>query len=517
LGPERHGTRRRRTPGTRFGTVNAGMKGFVVYLGVFAITLAIFSFAPWVDMATSGLFYDPDRGFVLANWPPIVLLFHAIPWIAGGTLILTAVGASWLLLLGRPLWRLDRKALIFLVASTAAGPGFLANTLLKDHWGRARPIQIEAFGGTHHFTLAPLPAAECDRNCAFVSGHAALAFSLVSLAFLLPPGNSRRRGIAAALGFGVLVGLGRIAQGAHFLSDVVYAGLLAYGTTALLYWWIIDRDGLATPPLLRFYRLILRGAAIAWAVVRRAHGSPAIRLVFVAAATTLLVVISIRAVDRPLALFFHARDHDLRSLFEFAGRLGLTYGYLTILGLAFVALHWGGASPRLQQFALPLRALSGIPAFLFVSIAASGVIVDVLKIVFGRARPKLLFQSDVYGFAWLMWRPDHWSFPSGHSATIVALTTALWFLWPQHLLFYILVAATVCMSRVVVGAHYFADSLAGALIAILTTHYTAQVFAKCGIDLAAARHGVSGSGGVAPWFCRRLGRAFIGRDRAGSR
>jgi lipid A 4'-phosphatase len=497
--------------------VNAGMKGFVVYLGVFATTLAIFFFAPWVDMSTSGLFYDPDRGFVLANWPPIVLLFHAIPWIAGGTLILAAVGASWLLLLGRPLWRLDRKALIFLVASTAAGPGFLANTLLKDHWGRARPIQIEAFGGTHHFTLAPLPAAECDRNCAFVSGHAALAFSLVSLAFLLPPGSSRRRGIAAALGFGVLVGLGRIAQGAHFLSDVVYAGLLAYGTTALLYWWIIDRDGLRTPPLLRFYRLILRGAAIAWAVVRRAHGSPAIRLVFVAAATMLLVAISIRAVDRPLALFFHARDHDLRALFEFTGRLGLTYGYLTIFGLAFVALHWGGVSPRLQQFALPLRALSGIPAFLFVSIAASGVIVDVLKIVFGRARPKLLFQSDVYGFAWLMWRPDHWSFPSGHSATIVALTTALWFLWPQNQLFYILIAAIVCMSRVVVGAHYLADSLAGALIAILTTRYTAQVFAKCGIDLAAARHGLSGSGGVAPWFCRRLGRAFIGRDRAGSR
>ena len=493
------------------------MKGFVVYLGVFATTLAIFFFAPWVDMSTSGLFYDPDRGFVLANWPPIVLLFHAIPWIAGGTLILAAVGASWLLLLGRPLWRLDRKALIFLVASTAAGPGFLANTLLKDHWGRARPIQIEAFGGTHHFTLAPLPAAECDRNCAFVSGHAALAFSLVSLAFLLPPGSSRRRGIAAALGFGVLVGLGRIAQGAHFLSDVVYAGLLAYGTTALLYWWIIDRDGLATPPLLRFYRLILRGAAIAWAVVRRAHGSPAIRLVFVAAATMLLVAISIRAVDRPLALFFHARDHDLRALFEFTGRLGLTYGYLTIFGLAFVALHWGGVSPRLQQFALPLRALSGIPAFLFVSIAASGVIVDVLKIVFGRARPKLLFQSDVYGFAWLMWRPDHWSFPSGHSATIVALTTALWFLWPQNQLFYILVAAIVCISRVVVGAHYLADSLAGAFIAILTTRYTAQVFAKCGIDLAAARHGLSGSGGVAPWFCRRLGRAFIGRDRAGSR
>jgi hypothetical protein len=51
----------------------------------------------------------------------------------------------------------------------------------------------------------------------------------------------------------------------------------------------------------------------------------------------------------------------------------------------------------------------------------------------------------------------------------------------------------------------------------LTTRYIAQVFAKWGIDLTAARHGLSGSRGVAPWFCRRLGRAFIWRDRARSR
>ena len=107
----------------------------------------------------------------------------------------------------------------------------------------------------------------------------------------------------------------------------------------------------------------------------------------------LLVAISILAADRPLAFFFHARDHDLRALFDFTGRLGLTYGYLTIFGLAFVALHWGGVLPRLQQFALPLRAISGVPAFLFLSIAASGIVVDVLKFVFGRSRPKLLFQS----------------------------------------------------------------------------------------------------------------------------
>jgi lipid A 4'-phosphatase len=492
------------------------MKGFLVYLGILAFTLAIFFFVPQVDLATSQLFYNSGRHFMLESWPPVLFFFQLIPWIVYGILIFAALGLAWLLLLGRPLWRLDRKALVFLVASTAAGPGLLANTLLKDHWGRARPVQVEAFGGTHRFTPAPLPADECERNCAFVSGHAALGFSLVSFALLLQPGTSRRRGIVAALAFGTLVGIGRIAQGAHFLSDVVFAGLLVYGMAALLHWWIVDRDGLAAPPFMRFYRLTLDNAVASWTAVGRALKTPAIRFGFALAAGALLVSISIFAADQPLALFFHARDRDLRTLFDFTGRFGLTYGYLIIFGLGFVALHWGGALPRLQRFAPPLRAMSAVPAFLFFSIATSGIIVDLLKIVFGRARPKLLFQSDVYGFAWFMGRPDHWSFPSGHSATIVALVTSLWFLWPRHLLFYILVAGIVCVSRVVVGAHYLGDALAGALIAALTTHAVAHLFAKGGIDLAAARRGLV-SREAPPWPCRSIRRLSIGRGRAGSR
>jgi lipid A 4'-phosphatase len=493
------------------------VRTLAVYLGVVVFALMLFFLLPQVDLVTSGLFYDRERGFVLAGWPPVTLLYRGVPWIAWGTPAFVAAGAFCLLLLGRPVCRLDRKALVFLVASMAAGPGLLANTLLKDHWGRARPIQIEAFGGAHRFTPAPLPAAECERNCAFVSGHAALGFSVVAFAFLLPHGRSRRCGIVAALGFGALVGLGRIAQGAHFLSDVLYAGLLVYGVTAFLHWWIVDNDFLTAPALIRFYRLILRAVAAAWAFARRAYGSPTGRLALDSAATTLLVAISILAADRPLAFFFHARDHDLRSLFDFTGRLGLTYGYLTIFGLAFVALHWGGVLPQLRQFAAPLRAMSGVPAFLFLSIAASGIVVDALKVFFGRSRPKLLFQSDLYGFTWLSWRSDHWSFPSGHSATIVALMTALWFLWPQHLLVYILVAAIVCMSRVVVGAHYLGDVLAAAWIAVLTTRSTAQVFAKCGIDLAAARRRHGAPRAAPPWPCRHFGRAAIGRDGASSR
>jgi lipid A 4'-phosphatase len=474
------------------------MKAAAIYIGIAALIFALFFFAPQIDLATSRLFYEPGGGFVLSGWPPLLFLNRTVPWITCCWLGLVLAAAGWLFLVGRPLWRLDRKALAFLLVSLALGPGLLSNALLKDYWGRARPAQIEAFGGPHRFSPAPLPATECERNCAFVSGHAALGFSLVAFGFLFPPGRLRKNTVAAALGFGALIGLARIVQGRHFLSDIVYAGLLVFGTTSLLHWWIVRRDGLAARPMLILYSALFRILTAAWDAARHGAELPALRLGCGVTTALILIVISIGAIDRPLAVFFYARDQDLRSLFEFTGRLGLTYGYLTLFGLVFVALHWGGSLPRLRHLAQRMRALSAVPAFLFLSIAASGLMVDILKVVCGRARPKLLFESDVYGFLWFGWHPDRWSFPSGHSATIVALMTALWYLWPQHLLFYILAAATVAGSRVVVGAHYLGDVLAGALIACLTTRCIAGLFAKGGIDLAAVRHSLYMPGKAVP-------------------
>src|SRR5215469_11473957 len=150
------------------------MNQFSIYLGMTSLASALFLFAPEIDLATSRLFYDAGSGFVLSGWLPVVLLYRAVPLISWGMLLLVGMGAAWLFLLDRPLWRLDCKALVFLAASMTVAPGLLTNSLLKDHWGRARPVQVEAFGGPHRFTPAPLPAAECDGNCSFVSGHAAL-------------------------------------------------------------------------------------------------------------------------------------------------------------------------------------------------------------------------------------------------------------------------------------------------------------------------------------------------------
>jgi lipid A 4'-phosphatase len=492
------------------------MRPVAIFGGLLLSAIALFLVSPQIDLAVSRWFYIPGQGFMWGDRLPVALVYRAVPWISWACLAVVAIGAIWLFLMDRPLWRLDRKALVFLVVSLAAGPGLLANTLLKDHWGRARPTQIEPFGGARQFTPAPLPAAECAENCAFVSGHAALGFSLVAFAFLLPRGGRRRAATAAALVIGAVIGLARVVQGAHFLSDVVFAGLLIYGTTALLYWWIVGRDGLAAPPLRRVYREFGAGAAAAWVLGVRALRRTAARAALAAIAAMIVIALSIIVIDRPVALFFHARDPDLRALFDLTGRLGLTYGYLTAFGLAFVGLHWGGRASRLRRFAHSMRTFSAIPAFLFLSIAASGIIVDLLKFIFGRPRPKLLFSSGAYDFAWLGLRPDHWSFPSGHSATIAALMTALWLLWPQHILFYALVAMIVALSRVVVGAHYVSDVFAGGLVAVLATRSVSLIFAKSGIDLAAARRGSGGAEEGLPWPCRRFGRKPTrgGRARA---
>ena len=450
------------------------MKPTALYLALWLALGLLFLVFPGIDLATSRLFYDPGQGFPLGDWFPVRIVTASIPWLTRLIVLLCAAGAVWLAVRRRPLWRLDRKALVFIVAATALGPGLIANTVLKDHWGRARPHQTLEFGGAKQFTPAPLPAAQCDRNCSFVSGHAALGFSLVGFAFLLPFGWRRRAAIAAALGFGALVGFGRIAAGNHFLSDVVYAGLIVWATTWLLYQALVVRDLFASPAALRFYRTARERAGFDPAWLQPPTG----KIALWAFALAVFEAASILWLDRPLAMYLRDTGDAWRPICDMIQRLGFGTPYLVLFALGFAGLRWGGNLPPLRSWAAPMRAAATVPAFLFAAVAASGLIVDLLKVVFGRARPKLLFLAGTYDFTWLGFGANYWSFPSGHAATAAALMTALWCLWPRHVLFYVLLAAIVAASRMVIGAHYLSDVVMGAFVAVLTTRALAVLFVR---------------------------------------
>jgi undecaprenyl-diphosphatase len=247
---------------------------------------------------------------------------------------------------------------------------------------------------------------------------------------------------AAAIAAGSIIGIGRMAQGGHFLSDVAFSGLIVTATNWLLYQAIMARAW--ARPLARF--------------------APPRRIALPALALLAALVFSMLVVDRPVASYFHGTDEHVQTVFKFITQFGLGKGYLILSGALFLAMRalaWILRDARVKA-ALLLNAQRAL--FVFVAVASAGLLADLLKVIFGRARPKLLFLDGSYGFTWGATQADHWSFPSGHATTIVALATALYLLWPRGLPLYLVTAALVVASRFIIGAHYLSDALAGAAL-----------------------------------------------------
>jgi membrane-associated PAP2 superfamily phosphatase len=199
-----------------------------IALALFALALAGATLFPTLDLHTSALFHTPDgSGFRLRDHGLSLALHEAVqglPRLLAAAFLISAL-----------LWPTRRKAAIFLLIAGIAGPILIANTLLKDHWGRARPRDVTEFGGQARFTRAWLPAAECHRNCSFVSGDGALGFYLHSFFYVAAPRWRRTVFAAGFFGTGLLFGGIRIAMGAHFLSDVLWAGALMLLSSALVH------------------------------------------------------------------------------------------------------------------------------------------------------------------------------------------------------------------------------------------------------------------------------------------
>ena len=170
----------------------------------------------------------------------------ALSWVLGVGLV-AALAWVW----GRPgTCGRRRRVVSYLAAAYALGPGLLTNVLLKDHWGRARPLHVAAFGGDRLFTTPLLPAHQCSTNCSFVSGHVSVPFFLMAFVYLISDRRRRRRATVGVVLFGLLVGFERVVQGKHFLSDVLYSALFNAGIAWILYLLVVRRRGVgpAVPP-----------------------------------------------------------------------------------------------------------------------------------------------------------------------------------------------------------------------------------------------------------------------------
>lgn len=209
------------------------------FWSAFGLLGLLFFFFPEIDIRFSGLFFDNGE-FYLRDHPLITFVYDVThPLVALFFLgVLGLLGYSYLT--KKEPFSLKRRALVFMLVSIIMAPGVVVNLTLKDNVDRARPKHVTQFGGDKTFTPAFVISDQCEKNCSFVCGHAAAGFTFIALAMVFS-GKIRRRIFVTAVSAGFLIGLVRIVQGGHFLSDVFFSFFFTYLTIRLLYYLMMER------------------------------------------------------------------------------------------------------------------------------------------------------------------------------------------------------------------------------------------------------------------------------------
>lgn len=139
-----------------------------------------------------------------------------------------------------------------------------------------------------------------------------------------------------------------------------------------------------------------------------------------------------------------------------------------LVPLATAAFLWAVRGWRVSVYAL-------------ITFLGSAALVQLLKHLFGRARPADMLVHSDFG-----------SFPSGHAANAATIAVVLWVVFPRLWVAIIGAAWTILMalSRTILSVHWLSDTIAGALIgvaaALLATTFCAGWLLRPG-DLGGRR------------------------------
>lgn len=205
-----------------FAPENIAQRTPKLYWWIAAISLAA-ALVPtlWtsLDLRAAAIFAGTEAPVQAVNWWWVEWINGWIPAVFRAVLFIALVG--WLVAQFRSLWHTWRLPLAFVVVAGVLGPGMVVNWGFKENWQRARPYQVENFGGTQKFSRAAVISDQCNNNCSFVSGHVSCGVFLISLGLV----HRRRQRLWAVAGVvsGLIIGFARMADVAHWLSDVLWA------------------------------------------------------------------------------------------------------------------------------------------------------------------------------------------------------------------------------------------------------------------------------------------------------
>lgn len=195
---------------------------------------ALAPFTPTIDLYVSSLFFIPSplggKGVFYNNG-----FFHFL--FRYGELFGFGCGAlaglAFLLSFFKPKWKKIRYQSLAIGLTLIIGAGLITNCFFKEYWGRPRPKEIIEFGGKHTYRPFWRPdfSNRQDPQRSFPSGHVAMGFYYLSLSLAAKRHKNQLLfflGLSLTLFWGGGLMVARVAQGGHFVSDVLAAALLMW-------------------------------------------------------------------------------------------------------------------------------------------------------------------------------------------------------------------------------------------------------------------------------------------------
>jgi undecaprenyl-diphosphatase len=154
---------------------------------------------------------------------------------------------------------------------------------------------------------------------------------------------------------------------------------------------------------------------------------------------------------------------------------------LMVLGLVVGRQAASEKGRKLGQFILLASA------YVFATVALSGIISNLIKRLIGRGRPIEFHDLGLLSFHPLAGDYKFESFPSGHATTLGALAMALTLLFPRFRYVFFTLGIVIALMRIFVSAHYPSDVTAGFLFGIWFSLVTAYWFAGRGWLFSASK------------------------------
>jgi undecaprenyl-diphosphatase len=196
------------------------------------------------------------------------------------------------------------------------------------------------------------------------------------------------------------------------------------------------------------------------------------------AVCAVVAVFAAHLVDDSATLFVRAGHSPFIAVMAQITDIGKSQWYLVPAALVFVGVAFLDWERRNRFGRCRLAFLFAQAGYAFLAVGFGRIIVSLVKVVIGRARPALFDEGGALHFQPFTTADVFNSFPSGHSATMgaVAMVLTLWF--PKARIPIFLLCAFAAATRIAARAHYPSDVVAGYAVGFLSALFVARFMAR---------------------------------------